>query len=108
MEKQIVDVEFEDGMMCIAKIIKDLGTEYEVSLLDYIGDGILDFDNELEIIPKDSISGFYDTTCLEDTGLYEKLLTGGYEQVDESDTEYVLPSDEDDDSGSDVSLDEEI
>ena len=34
--------------------------------------------------------------------------TGLYEMIDLSDTEYVLPSDTDDDSGSEVSLVDEL
>jgi hypothetical protein len=56
---------------------------------------------------KDSVSGFYDTTDLENTGLYEKLKNGMYAEVDESDFEYELASSEDDESESDVSLDDE-
>jgi len=56
---------------------------------------------------KDSVSGFYDTTDLENTGLYEKLKNGMYTEVDESDFEYELASSEDDESESDVSLDDE-
>ena len=109
MENQIIDIEFEDGMICIGKIIKDMDTEFQVAILDHVGDGLWDFDQELECIPKDSVSGFYDTKNLEQTGLYEMTKTGLYEMIDLSDTEYVLPSDEDEyDSGSEVSLVDEL
>jgi hypothetical protein len=108
MEKQIVDIEFEDRMTCIGQIREDLGHEFIISVLDYAGDGLWDFSEELENVPKECISGFYDTTDLEKTGLYERTKTGLYELIDESDNEYVLPSDTDDDSGSDVSLEEEF
>ena len=108
MENQIIDVDFEDGFKSIAKIIKDGQSEYEVALLEYYGDGEWDFDTEEPIlITKDSVSGFYDTTDLENTGLYEKLKNGMYVEVDESDFEYELDSSEDDESESDVSLDDE-
>ena len=90
------------------KNIKDIGTEFECSVLEHVGDGLWDFDQELECIPKDSVSGFYDTKELEQTGLYEMTKTGLYEVIDLSDNEYVLPSDEDDDSGSEVSLVDEL
>ena len=74
METQIIDVDFDDGFKSIAKIVKDSYNEYEVALLEYYGDGEWDFDTEEPIlITKDSVSGFYDTTDLESTGLYEKL-----------------------------------
>ena len=108
METQIIDVDFEDGFKSIAKIVKDIYSEYEVALLEYYGDGEWDFDTEEPIlITKDSVSGFYDTTDLENTGLYEKLKNGMYVEVDESDFEYELASSEDDESESDVSLDDE-
>jgi hypothetical protein len=108
MENQIIDVDFEDGFKSIAKIVKDGQSEYEVVLLEYYGDGEWDFDTEEPIlITKDSVSGFYDTTDLENTGLYEKLKNGMYVEVDESDFEYELDSSEDDESESDVSLDDE-
>ena len=108
METQIIDVDFEDGFKSIAKIVKDGQSEYEVVLLEYYGDGEWDFDTEEPIlITKDSVSGFYDTTDLENTGLYEKLNNGMYVEVDESDFEYELASSEDDESESDVSLDDE-
>ena len=110
MERQIVDIEYDDGHTRIAKIVEDLGTEYKVSLLEYYGYELWKFDDdgECEIVSKDSVSGFYDTTLLETTGLYEKLENGFYTPVDLSDTEYVLPSDADDDSGSEVSLEDEF
>ena len=108
MENQIIDIEFEDGIISIAKIVKERETEYEVALLEYYGDGEWDFDTEEPIlITKDSVSGFYDTTDLENTGLYEKLKNGMYVEVDESDFEYELASSEDDESESDISLDDE-
>jgi len=108
MESQIIDVDFDDGFKSIAKIVKDSYSEYEVALLEYYGDGEWDFDTEEPIlITKDSVSGFYDTTDLERTGLYEKLKNGMYTEVDESDFEYELASSEDDESESDVSLDDE-
>lgn len=110
MERQIVDIEYDDGHIRIAKIVEDLGTEYKVSLLEYYGYELWKFDDdgECEIVSKDSVSGFYDTTLLETTGLYERLENGFYTPVDLSDTEYVLPSDTDDDSGSEVSLEDEF
>ena len=75
METQIIDVDFDDGFKSIAKIIKDCYNEYEVALLEYYGDGEWDFDTEeTTTIMKESVSGFYDTTDLENTGLYEKPI----------------------------------
>ena len=110
-EKTIISNSIKDTKdlgICIGKIIKDMDTEFQVAILEHVGDGLWDFDQELECIPKDSVSGFYDTKNLEQTGLYEMTKTGLYEMIDLSDTEYVLPSDTDDDSGSEVSLVDEL
>ena len=108
MERQIVDIEYEDGTQHIGQICRDLGNHFSVSLLGYAGDGLWDFDGDHDIVPREAISGFYDVTRLQDTGLYELTTTGYYTEVDASDTEYVLPSDSDSDSGSDVSLEDEF
>tara|TARA_B000000557_G_scaffold157154_1_gene127384 strand:+ start:2494 stop:2823 length:330 start_codon:yes stop_codon:yes gene_type:complete len=109
MEKQIIDIEFGNGVTCIGQVRKDLGHDLQVAILEHVGDGLWDFDEELECIPRESVSGFYDTVSLESTGLYELNKIGLYEEVDASDTEYVLPSDiDDDDSGSEVSLEDEF
>jgi len=105
MERQIVDIEYDDGMKCIARIIKDLGTELQISTLEYYGYETWKFNDELETVPRESISGFYDTTCLEVTGLFEKIGGDMYATVDPSDTEYEpYLSDSDSNSGSTVSL----
>ena len=58
MENQIVDIEFEDSISNIAQIRKDLGSEYLVSILDYCGYELWDFDEDLISVPKESVSGF--------------------------------------------------
>tara|TARA_B100001113_G_C20802691_1_gene488969 strand:+ start:180 stop:515 length:336 start_codon:yes stop_codon:yes gene_type:complete len=109
MERQIIDVDFDDGITSIAKILRDDPSEYEVALLEYYGDGEWNFDTEETIsISKDCVSGFYDTLNLENTGLYEKLINGMYVETDESDFEFELDdTSEDEESDSDVSLEDE-
>ena len=63
-------------------------------------------------VPKECICVFYDTTCLEDTGKYNKVGENIYEALDESDYDYDFDTDEEgsdssDDSGSEVSLDDD-
>tara|TARA_B100001758_G_scaffold243925_1_gene254489 strand:+ start:2350 stop:2694 length:345 start_codon:yes stop_codon:yes gene_type:complete len=113
MERQIIDVDFDDGYTSIARILKDDYNEYEIALLEYYGGGEWDFDTgEPVSIKKESVSGFYDTTNLETTGLYEKNINGMYAEKNDSDDdfEYELDSsDEEPDSESDISLcDEEF
>jgi len=71
MERQIVDIEYEDGSQHIGQIYKDLGNHFSVNFLGYAGDGLWDFDGDHDLVPRESISGFYDATRLQDTGLYE-------------------------------------
>lgn len=106
MENQIVDIEFEDGMSEIAQIVKDTADGYEVRLLEYDRGGRYIFGDAEYIVPKESVSGFYDTTDLEDTGLYEKVNDTQYELVDQSDPEvYIDTEDEEEsESESDISL----
>jgi|TARA_B100001142_G_scaffold243989_1_gene243177 hypothetical protein len=111
MENQLIDVEYEDGFSSIAKILKDFNNdEYEIASLEYYGDGEWDFDiDETSIIKKNSVSGFYDTTKLEATGLYEKNINGMYSELNESDDEFELYSSDEYESESDISLcDEEF
>jgi len=110
MERQIIDVDFDDGYTSIAKILRDVPSEYEIALLEYYGDGEWNFDTEETIsISKDCVSGFYDTMKLESTGLYEKLINGMYFEKDDedSDFEFDLYTSDEDESDSDISLDDE-
>ena len=110
MERQIIDVDFDDGYTSIARILKDDYNEYEIALLEYYGGGEWDFDTDEPVsIKKESVSGFYDTTNLEITGLYEKLMNGMYVEKNDSDDDFELDlyTSEEDESDSDVSLDDE-
>lgn len=105
MERQIVDVEYQDGTCEIAQIVSDLGNGYSVRVLDYDRRcGLYYFSDETLLIPKDSISGFYDTTSLIETGLYREYDDTYYELVDESDPDVVYDSSDESESDSEVSL----
>jgi len=82
----IVDVTCEDDTIQIARIIHERGDMYAINFLEPKRQGVYDFSSNVETVPKDSVSGFYDVENLEDTGLYYR--TGnGYELVDDSDDE---------------------
>jgi len=104
MEGQIVDVEYECGLVEIAKIIEDNDDCYVVSHLAQTNDLRFRFSRFSYAIPKESVSGFYDTTELEDTGLFVKIDDMHYESI-ESDSEYDCDSDSD--TETEVSLDDE-
>ncbi len=99
----IIDVEYDDGTVNIAKIAADAGSDYVVIPLVNVH-GHYKFSRYHHSVPKASIAGFYDTTELEDTGLFTKLDATYYEAVT-SDSEYECESDSDTDT--DVSLDDE-
>ncbi|AFC34929.1 hypothetical protein OtV6_021c [Ostreococcus tauri virus RT-2011] len=109
----IVDVKCEDDTIQIAKIIREDGDTYDVNFLEPKRQGVYDFSSNVETIPKDTVSGFYDVNNLEDTGLYYRS-GNGYELVDDSeDEDYTCSdseeseSDEDDESLVDEEEDEE-
>jgi hypothetical protein len=101
---QLVDVEFEDGITNLAKIIDDTGYEYRVVVLKNVYARIYKFSDSPEVIPKEAVAGFYDTTNLEDTGLFTDLDGTYYEACDQSDYEYDT---DDESTDTDVTLEDE-
>jgi len=104
MEQQIVDIEYQDGSCEIARIISSIDNDYIVRILDRDGRGLYKFGEEVIVVPKDSVSGFYDTQSLDDTGLFVKYDDVYYEYIDESDPDVVYGSSDESESDSEVSL----
>tara|TARA_R110000850_G_scaffold255751_1_gene381621 strand:+ start:1425 stop:1814 length:390 start_codon:yes stop_codon:yes gene_type:complete len=100
MNGQIVDVEFEHGLIDICKIISVRSNMYSVKPLVYDSDLFLyKFSHYIYDVPIESVSGFYDTTELDETGRYVKENDGiHYKSLDESDPEFEY--DTGDESGS--------
>jgi len=104
MEGQIVDVEYEDQQVDMCKIIAQHTDHYTVKPLVYDPDKYLyKFSHYTFQVPVESVSGFYDTTDIEDTGQYIKVDSVHYRSVEESDPEYELESSESD-TCSEISL----
>ena len=104
----IVDVQFEDETVQIARIIHEHGDMYAVNFLEK-ENNVYNFSVDTELVPKDAISGFYDVENLEETELYVKV-PGGYDLLDDSEDEDYVCSEEDEsesDSESDISLEDE-
>jgi hypothetical protein len=102
----IIDVQEDNGMVSIARILYEDGDILGVQFLRKINNDTYDFNIQVEHIDKATVCGFYDTEELETTGLYKKTLDGRYESADDSDYEL----DEEDlisDSESITSLDSE-
>jgi len=81
----IVDVICDDGTVQIAQTIAEDENSYSVLFLKKKKD-FYNFDDEVVIVPKESVSGFYDVDRLEDTELYV-TTPNGYELVDDSEDE---------------------
>jgi hypothetical protein len=91
----IVDVQFEDETVQIARIIHEHSDMYAVNFLEK-ENNVYNFSLETELVPKEAISGFYDVESLEETGIYVKV-PGGYDLVDDSEDEDYVCTDEDED-----------
>ncbi|AGH31308.1 hypothetical protein OLNG_00239 [Ostreococcus lucimarinus virus OlV5] len=104
----IVDVQCEDETIQIANLIRDENThDVEVRFLKRIKSNLYDFDNEISVVPKESVCGWYDCENLEDTELYVKV-SGGYDLVDDSEDEDFTCSESDEpDSESESLIDED-
>ena len=98
-----VDVNCEDDTVQIAELINDT----EVIFLKRIKSNLYDFEDDITVIPRESICGWYDAEKLEETGIYVKV-PGGYDLVDDSeDEDYVCTDEEDSESESESLVDEE-
>jgi len=102
----LVDVRCEDDSIQIADLVRDEnGYEAEVRFLTVVKGSIFDFEDDISVIPVESICGWYDTDNLEDTELFVKV-DGGYELIDDSDDEDFEYS-ETDESESESLVDED-
>jgi hypothetical protein len=97
----IVDVICDDDTVQIAQIITEDEHSYGVLFLNKKKD-VYKFSDEITIVPKESVGGFYDVNNLEETGLYV-MTSKGYELIDDSEDEDFEYS-ETDESDSDVTL----
>ena len=97
-----VDVQCEDDTIQIAELISDT----EVIFLTKLENGLYDFEDDITVIPTESICGWYDCKTLEETELFMKA-PGGYALLDDSDDEEYVCSDEGEDSDSESLIDED-
>ena len=106
----IVDIQCEDDTIQIARIIHEHGDMYAVNFLEKVKLEKYNFNKQTELVPKESVVGFYDVEKLEDTNLYFMNRDGDYELIDDSDDEDYTCSDEDEtdsETESDISLEDE-
>ena len=102
----IVDVAFEDGSVSMCRVLQELN-DYEYLIEEFVclRNGTCKFSGETQTVSKDAVCGYYDVVNVEDTGLYRKVSEGIYEPIYDSDEDYEMSSDEESDS--DISLDDE-
>lgn len=105
MEGQIVDIEYACGLVEIARILEDTPDHFMIVHLVQTDDLCYRFSRSGYPVPKESVAGFYDTTNLEDTGLYRKIDDTFYEAVQSTDSDFESESESDSDT--DVSLESE-
>jgi hypothetical protein len=98
-----VDVKCEDDTIQIAEVVSDT----EVIFLTKVGNGLYDFEDDITVIPRESICGWYDCKTLEETELFMKA-SGGYALLDDSEDEDFTCSESDEpDSESESLIDED-
>lgn len=98
-----VDVKCEDDTIQIAELVSDT----EVIFLTKVGNGLYDFEDDITVIPRESICGWYDCKTLEETELFMKA-SGGYALLDDSEDEDFTCSESDEpDSESESLIDED-
>ena len=101
MKNQLIDVVLTDNVVSLARVVEDSGATLKVQLLEKNRDGVHVFNESVEEIPRESVSGYYDTDDLEKTGMFVKTRVG-YEEVSESDSDYEPTDDEEDDEDDDL------
>lgn len=106
MKNQLIDVVLQDNVISLARVLEDMGPTLMVQLLKKNKKDVYEFVEYPEEIPRESISGFYDTDDLEKTGLFIKTEYG-YEEVSESDSDYE-PPETDSSESEDLSDEEEV
>ena len=90
----IVDISCDDDTTQIARIVNENQDEYAINFLERVHSGVFDFNPKVEVVNKQSVSGFYDVNDLEKTGLYIHT-TRGYELIDDSEDEDFTCSESD-------------
>jgi len=101
----IVDIKCDDDSIQIGRIIHEHGGMHAVNFLIEKSNNVYNFSSETTLISKESVTGFYDVTDLEDTKLFVKF-GHGYMMINDSDDEdYIYSgSESDSDDCSDISL----
>jgi hypothetical protein len=85
-QNELIDVLNEDGTIGIARVIEGKGTYVTVQFLRPIRRDTYAFEDDIEVIPREAVQGFYDTDDISSTGMY-KIKENEFAKLNESDSE---------------------
>lgn len=83
---ELIDVLNDDGTIGIARVIEGQGSYITVQLLQPIDRNTFAFRDDIDVIPREAIQGFYDTDDISSTGMF-KIKENEFTKMDESDSE---------------------
>ena len=83
---ELIDVLNDDGTIGIARVIEGQGSYITVQLLQAIDRNTFAFRDDIDVIPREAIQGFYDTDDISSTGMF-KIKENEFTKLDESDSE---------------------
>ena len=70
-QNELIDVLNDDGTIGIARVIEGKGSYITVQFLRPIRRDTYAFEDDIEVIPREAIHGFYDTDDVSSTGMYK-------------------------------------
>ena len=83
---ELIDVLNDDGTIGIARVIEGQGSYITVQFLRPIRRNTYTFEDDIEVIPREAIQGFYDTDDISSTGMF-KIKENEFTKLDDSDSE---------------------
>lgn len=85
-QNELIDVLNDDGTVTIARVIEGKGTYVTVQFLRPIRRDTYAFEDDIEVIPREAVQGFYDTDDISSTGMY-KIKENEFTKLNEYDSE---------------------
>jgi len=83
---ELIDVLNDDGTIGIARVIEGQGSYITVQLLQAIDRNTFAFRDDIDVIPREAIQGFYDTDDISSTGMF-KIKENEFTKLDDYDSE---------------------
>ena len=85
-QNELIDVLNDDGTIGIARVVEGKGSYVTVQFLNPIRRDTYAFGDDIEVIPREAIQGFYDTDDISSTGMF-KIKENEFTKLNESDSE---------------------